>query len=399
VDKGTYLVSQPEYRDISYNCKLGEGLDAMYDLTVIIPTFNEEANIRNIVLAVNAVFHEHTLKGQILVVDDDSVDGTIGIVNDIKRTLDNVEILVRKEDHGLSQSVADGFAHASSDIFIVIDADFSHPPVLIPRMYEEIRKGNDIVIGSRYMEGGGIKKWPMKRRVISIGATFLGRILFPDITDPVSGFFAVRKQVVEKAELKPRGYKILLEVLGKGMWEKDKEIPFEFVDREIGDSKLKIKTIIEYAQQVIDITFHSFTHHQSAAWREWMRIFKFGLVGLSGIVINLGILFLLVEFAHLDKMLASLIAIELSIINNFIWNDLWTFSTVENRKLSSWWHRLLAFNVVSLGGVAINLGIFYALTSWFAVYYLLAQLVGILLAFSWNFFVNRRITWTRYPDQ
>ena len=121
-------------------------------------------------------------------------------------------------------------------------------------MYDEIRKGNDIVIGSRYMEGGGIKKWPLKRRIISIGATFLGRLLFPDITDPVSGFFAVRKEVVDKAPLKPRGYKILLEVLGKGTWEKDKEIPFEFIDREIGSSKLKIKTIIEYAQQVADIT-------------------------------------------------------------------------------------------------------------------------------------------------
>ena len=136
----------------------------MYDLTVIIPTFNEEANIRNIVMAVDAVFHEHSLHGQILVVDDNSSDATISIVHELKRTKENVEILVREKDHGLSQSVADGFSHASSDVFIVIDADFSHPPVLIPRMYEEIRKGNDIVIGSRYMEGGGIRKWPLKRQ-------------------------------------------------------------------------------------------------------------------------------------------------------------------------------------------------------------------------------------------
>ncbi len=91
------------------------------------------------------------------------------------------------------------------------------PPSLIPVMYSEIMEGNDIVIGSRYMEGGGIRKWPIKRRIISLGATFLGRLLFPDVSDPVSGFFAVRKSVVEKAPLKPRGYKILLEVLGKGI--------------------------------------------------------------------------------------------------------------------------------------------------------------------------------------
>ena len=367
----------------------------MYDLTVIIPTFNEEANIRNIVMAVDAVFHENSLHGQILVVDDNSSDATISIVHELMRTQANVEILIREKDHGLSQSVADGFSHASSDVFIVIDADFSHPPVLIPRMYEEIRKGCDIVIGSRYMQGGGIKKWPLKRRVISIGATFLGRLLLPDITDPVSGFFAVRREVVNKAPLKPRGYKILLEVLGKGTWEKDKEIPFEFVDREVGSSKLKIRTIIEYAQQVLDITLHSFIHHQSAAWRDWKRIFKFGIVGLSGIVVNLGILFLLVEFFTLNKDLASPIAIEFAILNNFIWNDLWTFGSAENQNVSSRWHRLVTFNLVSFGGAAINYAIFLVLTIWFAVYYMAAQLIGILISFVWNFLVNRRVTWKR----
>jgi dolichol-phosphate mannosyltransferase len=367
----------------------------MYDLTVIIPTFNEEANIRNIVMAVDAVFHEHSLHGQILVVDDNSSDGTISIVQELKRMQENVDILVREQDHGLSQSVAAGFSHASSDVFIIIDADFSHPPVLIPRMYDEIRQGNDIVIGSRYMEGGGIRKWPLKRRIISIGATFLGRLLFPDITDPVSGFFAVRKEVVENAPLKPRGYKILLEVLGKGRWEKDKEIPFEFVDRETGSSKLKIRTIIDYARQVVDITLYSFVNHGSAAWREWKRVFKFGIVGLTGIVVNLGILFILVEFFTVNKNLASPVAIEFSILNNFIWNDLWTFGSIQNQKVSSRWRRLAAFNMVSVGGAVINFAIFLALTSWFAVYYLAAQLVGILIAFIWNFLINRRFTWMR----
>lgn len=367
----------------------------MYDLTVIIPTFNEEANIRNIVMAVDAVFHENSLNGQILVVDDNSSDGTIPAVHELKRTHPNVDILVRTEDHGLSQSVADGFLHAASNVFMVIDADFSHPPVLIPKMFEEICKGNDVVIGSRYMEGGGIKEWPLKRRIISLGATFLGRILFPDITDPVSGFFAVRKEVVTNSSLKPRGYKILLEVLGKGTWEKDKEIPFEFVDREVGASKLKIRTIIEYAQQVIDITLYSLFHHHSAAWREWKRVFKFGIVGLSGIVVNLGLLFLLVESAFLNKDLASLIAIEFSILNNFIWNDTWTFRSNEDKKFSSRWHRLLAFNIVSIGGAVINYGVFLILSKWFGVYYLLSQLIGILVAFVWNFFINRRVTWTR----
>jgi dolichol-phosphate mannosyltransferase len=242
---------------------------------VIIPTYNEEANIKNIVEEVDAVLKKRGLNGEILVVDDNSPDGTISIVNEMKKTKDNVHLLVRHSDQGLSQSVVDGFVNASSDIFIVIDADLSHPPALIPMIYDGIEAGNDIVVGSRYMEGGGIKKWPLKRRIISLGATFLGRLLFPTITDPVSGFFGVRKTVIEKAPMTPRGYKILLEVLGKGKWEKAKEIPFEFVDREIGSSKLKIKTLVDYSRQVIDITFFSLSHRESAVWKEWKRILKF----------------------------------------------------------------------------------------------------------------------------
>ncbi len=368
----------------------------MHDLTVIIPTYNEEANIRNIITEVDAVFKRNNLNGEILVVDDNSPDGTISIVNEIKKTKSNVNIIVRLVDHGLSQSVAEGFVHSSSNILVVIDADLSHPPALIPAMYHEIMGGYDVVIGSRYMDGGGIKKWPLKRRVISLGATFLGRLLFPDVSDPVSGFFAIRKGVVANAPLKPRGYKILLEVLGKGTWEKDKEIPFEFVDREIGSSKLKLKTIIEYAEQVIDITLFSFLHHQSAAWREWKKVFKFGLVGISGILVNQGILIFLKEFAGFPLPVASVFAIEIAILNNFLWNDLWTFKTDgQQQKISSRWHRLISFQVVSAGGAVINFAILNYLAYIMGIDYRIANILGIVVGFTWNFLLNRRMTWTR----
>jgi dolichol-phosphate mannosyltransferase len=368
----------------------------MYDLTVIIPTYKEEANIRNIITEVDAVFKRNNLNGEILVVDDNSPDGTILIANEIKKTKANLDIIIRLADHGLSQSVAEGFVHASSDILVVIDADLSHPPALISTMYHEIMGGYDVVIGSRYMEGGGIRKWPIKRRIISLGATFLGRLLFPDVSDPVSGFFAVRKSVVAKAPLKPRGYKILLEVLGKGTWEKDKEIPFEFVDREIGSSKLKFNTIIEYGQQVADIALYSFFHHRSAAWQEWKRVFKFGIVGISGIFINQGLLILLKEVAGFPIPVASVFAIELAILNNFHWNDLWTFKSEGGRqKLSSRWHRLISFQLISTGGALINFAVLIFLAFFLAFDYRIANIIGILLGFIWNFMVNRRFTWTR----
>ncbi|MDD1703890.1 MAG: glycosyltransferase family 2 protein [Methanoregula sp.] len=367
----------------------------MYDLTVIIPTYKEEANIRDIISDVDRVFAESGLNGEILIVDDNSPDKTIAIVNEIKETKKNVRIIVRSADHGLSQSVAEGFSQAASDIFVVIDADHSHPPVLIPKMYQEILAGNDVVIGSRYREGGGIRKWPIKRRALSLGATFLGRLLFPDITDPVSGFFAVKKSVVMHAPLKPRGYKILLEVLGKGFWERDTEIPFEFSDREIGTSKLNVKTIIEYAQQVADIMVYSLFHHQSAAWNEWKRVLKFGAVGLSGILVNEEILIYLKEFAGFSLPLASVCAIELSILNNFFWNDSWTFKSTNKHRLSGRWQRLLTFHIVSAGGALINFGILIIAAFGMGVDYRIANIGGIVLAFGWNFLLNRRVTWTR----
>jgi len=367
----------------------------MFDLTVIIPTYKEEANIRTIISEVDKVLTENGLNGEILIVDDNSPDKTITIVEEIKNTKDNLNLIVRSTDRGLSQSVAEGFSHASSDIFVVIDADMSHPPVLIPKMYYEIRNGYDVIIGSRYMEGGGIKKWPLKRRIISLGATFLGRLLFPDISDPVSGFFAVKKSVVSGAQLKPRGYKILLEVLGKGTWERDKEIPFEFVDREIGSSKLKIRTIVEYAQQVVDIMAYSLFHHHSAVWNEWKRVLKFGAVGLSGILINEGLLIYLKEFAGFSIPVASVFAIELSILNNFLWNDIWTFRSAEQHRLAGRWQRLLTFHIVSAGGAIINFGILNIAAFVFGIDYRIANIVGIVVAFGWNFFVNRRVTWQR----
>jgi dolichol-phosphate mannosyltransferase len=261
-------------------------------------------------------------------------------------------------------------------------------------MVSDLRAGYDIVIGSRYMEGGGIKKWALKRRIISIGVTFFGRLLFPDVSDPVSGFFAVKKSVVANAPLKPRGYKILLEVLGKGTWEKDKEIPFEFVDREIGSSKLKLKTIIEYAQQVIDITLFSFLHHESAAWKEWKRVFRFGLVGLSGIVVNMGVLKLLL-MVNISEYIALFFAIVLSILNNFLWNDAWTFKASPQRMVTSIRQRLCSFCTISAGGAIINYSIAILLKQLLGINIYISDLIGILIGFIWNFLINRRFTWGR----
>jgi len=128
---------------------------------------------------------------------------------------------------------------------------------------------------------------------------------------------------------------------------------------------------------------------------EWKLVFKFGLVGISGIVVNMCVLWYLTEMAGFYYLVSSLFAIELSIINNFIWNDKWTFRSGISYNLSNWQHRLVSFHAVSAGGLVINLGILYLLTSIGGIYYLISNIIGILVGFGWNFIMNRRVTWTK----
>jgi dolichol-phosphate mannosyltransferase len=370
-------------------------MHTQYDITVIIPTFNEEANIADMVNAVNSAFSANNIRGEILVVDDESRDKTIQVVQDLSLKYNNLKIIIRHADHGLSQSVVEGFKQANSDIFLVIDADFSHPTILIPRFYEGIKKGADIVVGSRYTHGGGIEQWPLKRRILSMGATGLGRMLFPGITDPVSGFFAIRKEVVAGAHLYPRGYKILMEILGKGEWKSVTEIPFTFTDRKGGESKLNFNIINEYIMQVLDIAKHSCVSRNNQVWNEWQKIAKFGFVGLSGVLVNMGFLYLLTRYMGLYYIIASVIAIEISILSNFFLNDCWTFKLMD--KADSYTQnrleRFFSFQCVSIVGLIINLGILYILTDFSGTYYLVSNLIGIAVVFFWNYLINRRFTW------
>ena len=368
-----------------------------YNLTVIIPTLNESQVIERMIIQVAVILKKENLNGQILIVDDNSWDGTQDIVRTMTMTYPNVSILVRHHDRGLSQSIVDGFhleVDSCSPIFIVMDADGQHPAEKIPELYQKIKEGDDIVIGSRYLDGGEIKNWSFTRKVVSWGATFLARLFFPHITDPVSGFFAVKKSVVKDAPLKPQGYKILLEILGKGHWKKVIEIPFTFGERMSGESKLKPQTIIEFQKQILDLAYYTVTHKEAPAYTEFSRMFKFMVVGMTGVIVNVGFLFIITEGFGIYFMFSSLIAIEASIFSNYILNDIWTFGDITDNKYS-WSERLIRFQMVSVMGVLINMSTLYLLTTVFGLYYVIANLVGIALAFSWNFLVNRKFTWLK----
>lgn len=232
----------------------------MKDISIIIPTYNESENIENMIHALEDMFSNNSINGEIIVVDDNSPDNTANLAKKGNQKYGNVKVVVRTHDRGLSQSVVEGFNHCDSNVIGVVDCDFSHPVELIPAFMDKINNGCDVVFGTRYAKDGEIRGWGIKRKLISKGATLFGKMLVPESTDPVSGFFVMKKSVVENVTLCPRGYKIGLEILGKGIWSNYCEIPYVFKNREKGSSKLGVREIFEYLKQVIDIFWYKMKH-------------------------------------------------------------------------------------------------------------------------------------------
>ena len=351
-------------------------------LSIIIPTFNEGSTICKTIISIDYILKRSDIPFEIIVVDDSSPDGTARFVREMISRYP-VRLHVRTIHPGLSEAVVEGFALARGDVIVVTDADGSHDFTKIPEMYN-LALTIDIVIGSRYCKSGGIKDWPIKRRIISLGATFISKILFPYVTDPVSGFFAVRKSLVDHAPLKPRGYKILLEILGKSYWRNFVEIPYIFKNRKSGESKLRTKTMVDFIKQIVDIGCFP-----GRAWDEVRKMKRFMIVGIMGVFTNTIILATLKE-SGVPLIGASFLATEYAIVVNFILNDAWTFSKEKNAK--PWLHRLITFNGISAGGLLITVTVLVILST-MGLNYLISNICGIFVAFSFNFIMNRKITW------
>ncbi|MDQ2952197.1 MAG: polyprenol monophosphomannose synthase [Chloroflexota bacterium] len=185
---------------------------------------------------------------ELVVVDDGSPDGTADIAADLGRTLP-IKVVRRAGKAGLASAVLAGFAAAKGDLLLVMDADLSHPPEVAPQLADAIGAGADLAVGSRYVSGGGVKDWPMTRQVVSRVACLMGNVLVP-VRDCTSGFFAIRRSVIDGVKLNPIGFKIGFEVMARGRWQKMVEVPYTFRDREHGTSKFGQREIFQYVKQL-----------------------------------------------------------------------------------------------------------------------------------------------------
>lgn len=224
-------------------------------LSIIIPTYNERENIGLIVPKIFASLPRKWMRMEVIVVDDGSPDGTAKLARDLGKRY-NVRVIERKGKRGLSPAVLEGLGEARGDILGVMDADLSHPPEAIPRLIEPIlKRGTDLVIGSRRIKGGKTEGWSLKRKIISWGAGFLSMGL-TSVKDPMSGFFFLKKGVIRSAVLSPRGFKIGLEIIVKGHYRSIEEIPYKFTDRRFGKSKLGIGEDLSYLRHLIGLYWY-----------------------------------------------------------------------------------------------------------------------------------------------
>lgn len=354
-------------------------------LSIILPTYNEKDSIKKTIFSIVKILKQNNIRYEIIVSDDNSPDKTWEVVDNLSKTNKNIKILRRFENKGLSNSVIDAFQIANGQNLLVMDADGQHDEKIIPKMLEKI-KTSDIIIGSRYTKNGSCGDFPFYRKIISKSASLLAYpfLMKKNTTDPMSGFFMLRKSTYMQAlpHLQISGYKILLDILfASPKTIKISEVSYVFKNREFGTSKLGIGVIFDYIEMLI-LQF----------LKQNKTLIKFLIVGASGIVINLTTLYILVEYFSLNNILSSSVAVELSIVNNFFLNNHWTF--IHRKKTNTILERFMKFNLVSLSSLIVNVTIMTILTN-LGLWYIYAQFFGILVAFVINYIINNKWTFKK----
>lgn len=358
-------------------------------ISVIVPTYRESENIPSLTARVHETLTEAGIAGEIILSDDDTDAETRAVCAGLSARYP-LRLLERRANRGLAPAVIDGIRAAAGDIIVVMDADLSHPPEVIPKMAALLLSGEaDFVVGSRYVKGGGLdKNWPWLRRLNSFAATLPAKVLTP-LADPMSGFFALRRRDMPAAEmLSPIGYKIGLELAVKGGFRKERirEVPIFFRDREHGESKMNLREQLNYLRHL-----RRLYHYR---WAKPMEVFQFLAVGLLGLAIDVGV-YLLLLFFGVPHLLARGAAYWPAVTSNWFVNRIMTFKQRRREPLFAQWGKYVFFSSV---GFFINWGTYYALTThvaFFAERFLLALFVGVLAGTAFNFLASDWLVFRR----
>lgn len=355
-------------------------------LSVVVPTYNERDNISHLIGRCLKTFSESSLNSEILVVDDDSEDYTWLYPTRLFGDDERVRVIRRQtDDTGLAQSVVEGFEKATQDYIAVIDADCQHPPEKLSELFNALDDGADIAIGTRHGEGGKIENWPLWRKLVSKGATACATFALPEsrgVSDPLSGFFAVRQEVIQGLELNPQGYKILLEVLAKGEYDHEKvvEVPYVFSERERGESKLTATEYKNFLEHLGQLSIVSRGLDDIVDPKQAVRCAEFGLVGATGTAVNMIVFAMLSTFLGTHFLLAGATAFLAAVNWNFVLNYVFTYDLPRG----STFRQYVGFHSVSVIGFVVYVVTLSALVM-MNVPELLSNLFAILAGAGFNF--------------
>lgn len=378
--------------DVSNAVPIGLGNSPIL-LSLVIPTYNESQNIEKIVdLLSQQLNRAMPAAYELIVVDDNSPDRTWEIAMELMPKYPQLRVMRRVEERGLSTAVIRGWQVARGEVLGVIDADLQHPPELLLKLWGEIVRGGDLAVASRNVEGGGVSDWSPIRRFLSRGAQTLGLIILPEVigrvSDPMSGYFMVRRSCIAGRTLSPLGYKILIEVLARGRVPWIGEVGYVFQERQEGESKVTAKQYVDYLRHLVRLRL---------SLGPIARFFRFGIVGFSGVFVDMVLLYLLSDPSTLGLPLtrSKIIASELAIINNFLWNDLWTFRDISSHQPGKRQRlkRLVKFNIICLGGLILNVLLLNLFFNAFGINRYLANLLAIAAVTVWNFWLNLKLSW------
>lgn len=321
--------------------------------TVIVPTLNEATNLPELVRRVRATAPEC----EILIVDDASPDRTA------TRALTlGVRVIERTHERGLASAITLGLEAARTDVCVVMDADLSHPPEQIPDLVHAVEDGADVAVGSRYVQAGSTSGWPLLRRLMSTAGTLLSRPLTP-VRDPLAGFFCLRRSLLESVQLKPRGFKLLLEILARVRPARVVEVPIRFQDRHVGTSKFDHHQQWEYLVQLWTL------YRDLNAWP--LRLAKFLATAITGLAVPLVVLTLPVKHLGSWPLHAAPVALLVGITWNYTLNRFWTFRARRAPLVASY----LLYTLGTLGELGVRLVTIHALAH---VHDALAAALGIL---------------------
>lgn len=355
------------------------------ELAVIVPVYNEAGNIEVLTERLR-----HSLQGldwELIFVDDDSPDGSADKAQEIARRDRRVRVLRRIGRRGLSSACIEGMLATVAPYLAVLDGDLQHDETLLPSMLRTLKhEGLDIVVGSRYLAGGGLGTWNRRRRSMSRFASRLARTLVnADLTDPMSGFFMLNATLLHGCvrSLSGIGFKILLDIFASSPRPlRFTEIPYVFRERRTGESKLDNAVLWEYLLMLVQKTIGSVVP---------VRFIGFSLIGGSGIIVHMAVLWILFRLMGASFMTGQAVATLVAMTTNFFLNNVLTYRDLRLRRwqlLRGWLSFVLACSIGAVANVGIATYLFQAESYW-----VISAFAGILVGAVWNYAITAVYTW------